>query len=471
MGYNSIWKKIGKTSLLYLAGQVVARLVSFCMLPLYTSSISTEAYGIYDAVAAYAAIIVPLVGVNCWQGMLRFIIDKKNYIEKEQIVSSGWLMLGISLIILTCGFWLLCYFISFSNRLLIYLYLITQMLQYFYLYTARGFEKNSVYAISGIISAIAVAAVSLLCVFVLHLQIETLYLSQIVSFIVQVFYIETRLNLLCKIKLRRISKPQLREIYKYCFPESIGTIFNWLLSSANRLIIVAVLGYSANGIYAISNKFLNILNILLTAFVLSFQEGIYSADPSDIERTANDVIEKFSKFIGVTVGLVLIGTSVIYPLFVSGEYTEGYRIIPLFYIYFLVSGITWLLSSIVSATKKTYITLIEKMIIGVLNFALISSTIRMFNIASSPISLFCSELLGIFVFKLLLKSKANYRIRIPLKWIVLDIIFIAAASVIFYINRFWLSIAVLLIVCALLGLKFRTEIYMLKEKFTDKLTP
>lgn len=455
---NKFWQNLFKTSALYLFGTVIARLVSFFLLPLYTNKIPTDVYGTYDIVVAYAAIIVPLAGVNCWQGMLRFTVEEDSLEERHRIVSHGWLMLFFSVGILSIGFWGFCLIADISNKILIYCYFIAQMLQYFYLYTARGFQKNRVYAVSGIISALTVAAASLICIYWLHLTIEALYIAMIASLLVQVIYMELCIHLLRDIHIRHIDKGRMKALYRYCFPESIGTIFNWLLNSVNRLIIVAVLGYSANGVYAISNKFLAILNVFMTAFVLAFQEAIYSAGAENIESAGNEVLNKFAELAGMAVALILLGTSIIYPVFVSGDYTEGYKLIPLFYLYFLMSGLTWILSSIVSATKKTQITLYEKIIIGTINFSIMALLIGKIGLSSSPIALLAAEAAGILVFKILLKKKANCDIKIPVKNIILDIGMVSAASVFFLINHIWLNLGVILLILAVAGFVYRTEI-------------
>ena len=463
---NNIWQKLFKTSALYLFGTVIAKLVSFFMLPLYTEKIPTDVYGMYDIVVAYAAIVVPLVGVNCWQGMLRFLAEEKEVTGQNRVVAQGWIMMLISMLLLTAGYWVFCLFVDFSCKMLVYLYFLAQMLQYFYLYTARGYQRNTVYAVSGIISAVVVAVVSLICVYLLNLRLEALYWAQIISLLAQVVYMELDLHLVKKIDFRLLDRKMLKSLYRFCFPESVGTIFNWLLSSINRLIIVAVLGYAANGIYAISNKFLAILNVFMTAFVLSFQEVLYSADTETREQAANTVLDKFAKLAGAAVAVILIGTSVVYPLFISGDYTEGYSLIPVFYLYFMMSGVTWILSSVVSATKQTQITLYEKIIIGIVNFGLMACLITPMGLSSSPVSLLVAETIGIAVFKILLKRIAGFTVKIPVRYLVLDMLMIGAASIVFFINNLWLNLGVLAVAAVAFLVIFRKLILSLLHALT-----
>lgn len=470
MNNNSIWGRMFKTSMLYTFGIVLAKFTTFLLLPLYTNRIPTEDYGTYDLVIAYSAIIVPLVGVNCWQGMLRFVIEEKDINNRHRIISQGWIMLILSGIVLSLGYGIICFYLSFSHKILIYCCFITQLFQYFYLYSSRGFNRNKVYAWSGVVSSLTVAAVTIICVFVFNMTLAALYISLAVSLIVQVVFMEYYLRLMKDISLGWVDWTKIREIYKYCAPEAVSNVFNWLLDSVNRVIIVAVLGLSANGIYAISHKFIGILTVFVSAFVLSFQESIYAVGRDELKKVVDEVLCKFTKYIGIFVSLLLLFTSIVYPIFVSGEYREGYMLIPLFYAKFLVSGITWLLSSTVSATKKTQLTLYEKMLIGTINFMLIMVLIRPLGLSSSPISLLTAECCGILVFKYLLSAKAGLSISIPIRYIVGDFILLAITSTLFLYNSIYFNAIGILLLLSSTAFINRKNIQLIYIKIKRKIT-
>lgn len=462
-------KSMFKTSLLYILGTVMAKLVSFLLLPLYTKKIPVDLYGWYDLVVVYASIIIPLVGVNCWQGMLRFIIEEEELQKRHRIVSQGWFMMLVGMVVLSIGYFVFCLFVDFSHKWLIYVYFMSQIIQYFYLYTARGFNKNKVYAFSGIVSSVAVALSSIICIYVFDLKIETLYISMIASLLAQVVFIELNIHILRDLNIKLFNRLKIIEIYRFCFPEAVSNIFNWLLGSVNRVIIVAYLGSAANGIYGISNKFMAILSVFMTAFVLAFQESIYQAEKENISKIGSFVLKAFARYGGFAVSVILLGTSIIYPYFVMGEYTEGYNLIPAFYAYFFISGFTWVLSSVVSATKKTELSLYEKMIIGTVNFALVALLIRPMGLLSSPFALFVAELIGIFVFRYLLSKKANCSISLPVLDISLDLGLIALSSLVFLINKFWLNIFGMLILTGAFLIINRTEIKNIKALVISKI--
>lgn len=461
----SFWSSIAKTTFIYIIGTVAAKLISFLMLPLYTSYISTEAYGQYDAIMAYSSIIVPLVGVSCWQGMLRFLNDKGYESQENKIISNGIFMLTCSLLLLITSYLTFCVFVDFQNKILVFLCFFAMMIHSFYLYVSRGLRQDITYIISGLVSAFVVAVVSLICVYIFHLQIETLYISQILSYIAQIFYIEYKLRIIKRISIKNIDKIILTELYQFCAPESVGTIFNWLLNSVNRIIIVAVLGYTANGIYAISNKFLAILSVFMTAFVLSFQEAIYSVDYNKIQENANDVIQKFLNIAGWIISILLLGTSIIYPLFVSGEYVEGYNLIPLFYIYFLFSSLTWILSSVVSATKRTKIVLYEKIIIGSINCILMYILVKQIGIYSSPVSLIVSEIVGIAAFKYMLERIAKVNLNISATKTIGNMLLILLVSIIFMVNNILLTLISMFISVVLFIISNKVFINIIINKF------
>lgn len=433
MRYNmNIGKKIAKTSFIYLLGQVFAKLITFFMLPLYTNYISTEVYGKFDLFLAYAAVIVPLIGIDVWGGMLRFILDEKEYESKRKTLDNGILILFNSLIILSSMYFIVISFFYIENYILVYIYLILWMVQNFYIYTSRGFNQNLVFAVSGIISAFSVGISSLICLFYFNLDIETLYISNIISFITQIIFIEFKLGIISRFSKQNISIEKIKKIYIYCIPNSIGSVFNWLLNSMNRIIITSTLGYAANGIFAISNKFISILSVFITVFMLSWQEAIFLIDDKlEQEKIYNNSFSMFIKAFGILICIITAGTYIIFPYFIGENFGDAYYLIPFFYIQFFASGLTWFMSSIVSSTKKTKIFLIEKAIISFINLSILLILIRYIGLYASPIAIFISEMIGIYIFKYFLRSIAEIKIKIPIKDLILVLLILGISSFIY----------------------------------------
>ena len=79
--YKYLAKNIGVLALSNFA----TKLLSFFLVPLYTSILTTEEYGTYDLFATTVYLLVPILTLNIQDATIRFSLDK-NY-EKKDIIS------------------------------------------------------------------------------------------------------------------------------------------------------------------------------------------------------------------------------------------------------------------------------------------------------------------------------------------------------------------------------------------------
>lgn len=54
------------------------KILSFLLVPLYTSYLNTQEYGIIDLVATTINIIIPIFSLNIAEGIMRFTLEEKN---------------------------------------------------------------------------------------------------------------------------------------------------------------------------------------------------------------------------------------------------------------------------------------------------------------------------------------------------------------------------------------------------------
>lgn len=73
----------------YLLGNILGKLITIFLLPLYTKNLSPADYGFYDLAISTCTVIVPIVFFNIWDGILRFTFDHKKKDGKLKVVTTG----------------------------------------------------------------------------------------------------------------------------------------------------------------------------------------------------------------------------------------------------------------------------------------------------------------------------------------------------------------------------------------------
>ena len=77
-------KTLLKNTGLIAIGNLGAKVLTFLLLPLYTSILSTEEYGTFDFIVALSSFLIPLVSLSMNEAMFRFIIEGGNDRESVQ---------------------------------------------------------------------------------------------------------------------------------------------------------------------------------------------------------------------------------------------------------------------------------------------------------------------------------------------------------------------------------------------------
>ena len=256
-------EKMFNTTIIYFIGQMGAKVLSFLLLPLYTNYISKDAYGYFDIMQVYLGIAIPVIFMEIWSGILRFSVEKREREGLENVYSNAIALSAGLFCVFTAAYLIANHFLHFQYSGYIYLYAVVWLLDLILKSQCRGLGYNRVYAVSGMITTFLVAALSILCVFVFHMDIETLFLSNIIGFFVNDLYLVARTKIYRYLKIRQINREMLMTLLKFCLPLSINSVFYWILNSVNRVIIVNYLGVDANGSYAVANK----LGTIITVFV------------------------------------------------------------------------------------------------------------------------------------------------------------------------------------------------------------
>ena len=99
--------KFVKSTLILSIGTILPRLATFVSLPIITSGLTKEEYGLYDLVLVLVSLLLPAVTIQIHTSAFRFLIETKDESDDKRIISSIFaVIIPLSLVTLAI---LLCY--------------------------------------------------------------------------------------------------------------------------------------------------------------------------------------------------------------------------------------------------------------------------------------------------------------------------------------------------------------------------
>lgn len=85
-----------KNTLIIALGKLGTQIVSFLLLPLYTSRLTTSEYGTYDFLVTLSVFLLPIITLLIDESMFRFLIDAEDEKDKKKIITGSiiFMLLG-----------------------------------------------------------------------------------------------------------------------------------------------------------------------------------------------------------------------------------------------------------------------------------------------------------------------------------------------------------------------------------------
>ena len=460
-------KKIFKGTLIYLVGTVLAKLVQFFLLPLYTKYLTPIEFGNYDLELAYGTFIWTIVYLDIFGGILRFMFDFKED-EKNRPVINGFIIFlgstviyGISIIVLK---------LAFGRELLSYPYLLflvgsLTILQQVIGYIARGYGKDQIFVVGGILGTFATFVSTYPLLAIADVSYAGIYITTIIGMLVNILYVMIRIRLWEKINLSLFDFSLFTEMLKYSLPFSLNSVSYWFLTGFNRVIIANVLTVYDNGLYAVVTKFGAVITLFTQAFQMAWQELSFSKthlSRKEMSKFYSTAINNFISFLLMGAALSLPFLSIVFKYLINEQYSEAYFLIPLALLSAVFTAYSSFMASIISTLKKTQQIFTTTIIGSIVNILVVLLLIKIIGVSAAMIAVSS----GFFVIFLRRVQLVNKDIDISIKWnkFFKVVVLFMLVSLLYCMNIFLVNVFSILLVLTCFLLMYKDMIKVIIDK-------
>lgn len=385
---------------LYFLGNSLPKVVAFFLLPIYSKYISPEDFGYFDLSQSYIYLIIPVLSLEIYLGMMRFLKESEDRTVLSSIITNGFSFILFFMMVVAASIFLPAFFPQIKYFTLILLLLVVLMLQRYYSSICRGLGKNKLFVLTGMISSFIVVSVNYVLIIYFDMRMESLFYSAIFGFLYQVVHVELSLKIRKYIRLSSFDWKVLKQLLVFSIPLSVGSILYFFLNSYNRFMIENDLGLEANGYFAIAGKFTLFITFLTSAFTMAWQDLSFA--PQDEEgrnqRFARG-IDLYYKFLMLSGSLLVFFVSFVFPYLIDDQYKDSYTIIALSIGVTLMSSTGDFITQTFLALKKTQIILYTSLAITLLGVVLVPLCVNRLGINGINMALMIVYFLNV-VFRL-----------------------------------------------------------------------
>lgn len=456
MNDRSTYKDLATNTVVYMIGTALSKVLNFVILPYISCMISSEQYGVYDAVQTISSLLLPIVTLQAIDAAFRFMYEASDR-EKEKVLSNVWMLLLFGIVIATgIGIILNYGFLHISYFWLLLIYTLTNIIVNMFQRVARSYNMRKVYAISGIIQTAILLVMQFIFLKYTKLGESGLVYAYAISALLTSFYIEINTRSLKRVHCSLIDIDEIKRIVKFSAPLVPNSISWWGVSSVGRILIITVIGYSANGIYSMSNKFAGLITMVTSTFLLAFQEhAITEKDKSDC-NTNSKVFNQYVYVLACGTSALLLFQQIYFKMFIDSQYAESVQYIPIVMLSMFFSSISSFYGTGYFAYEKTSGAFKTTLYGALINIVLSFVSIRfagLWGIAfSSAIAYLAMCLFRHY------SMKSYFTIDIDKKIVLVCGIMLLIATYVFYLNSILLSVVTIVLIGIYMLIYYRKEI-------------
>lgn len=326
-------KALLKESSIYAIPMMLASLVGFFMLPVYTRILTPADYGLLETVTKITDAFGLFICAGIADAVVRFYSSKENQEQKNSIVASA-----VSMVIffsLTGGllFAVLCkplasFFLNSNNQLLLlisFLTVVIGLLLRISLSVYRCDSKAWQFAGVSIGMLVTQIAFNLIALFVLKLGVSGIIFSSLIATIMwSTISVWSIYN-----KNGTIDKKWCLKLVSYGFPLVFASLAQFALNSSDRFFLVRNTSMDALGIYSVAYKIGMLVTMVFSIVGQSWWPSVFkmSAEPDAVVnlRRGNAFMSLLSAW--ACVGIILFAKPVI-DVMATVQYRTAHLLVP-----------------------------------------------------------------------------------------------------------------------------------------------
>lgn len=376
--YRYLFKNVG----LMAIGQFGSRMLSFFLVPLYTSVLSTADYGTFDLYGTIVQLLVPVLTLNIYDAVLRFALDGKEDIKQVHAVAASVFLAGVLTLLILIVTNLFVGFLPIVNEYpwLFFLFYIGNALSLLLSNFARGLDDVSATVISGIVTTLTMILLNIWFLIGLGWGLFGYFAANIAGMAAGCLVYVFRLRLWQYPIIPR-DMALGRRMVSYSSPLIANSVSWWINSASSRYIIIWISGIAANGLFSAANKIPSIIsmaaNLFNSAWVMS---SVKEFDSEDRDGFFSKTCRTFSGAIMICCALLIAGSYILGDFLYRGEFHSAWKLTPLMALGSALSAVAGYLGGIFAAAKQTKIFTYSTVIGCVVNIVLCAILAKLFGV-------------------------------------------------------------------------------------------
>lgn len=363
--------RLAKNTAVLAIGNICTKGISFLLLPLYTSILSTEEYGIVDMVTTYSGFMAILLTLQLEQGLFRFLVEARGNAALQRAYTRMVLVtVTVVLAVYVAAGACVLNRLGYEYTAFLLANTVVCVLNAIILQIPRGLGDTVAYTIGSFLSGASTVILNVLFVAILRMGVEGMLAAGILGSAICICYVFGKTKMLMFLVRGSCRWRDFKPMLTFSLPLIPSALCWWVIGASDRVIISYTMGVSFNGIYALAHKFSSLYNMVSGIFQAAWLESAYESIDSDDKRAYyHKMINLTIRFYSACCLMVIIVVSFVFGIMTNESFADVYQYIPILMIASMLHSISSLYEAIYLATKKSTHVMFSVMMTAVINLS------------------------------------------------------------------------------------------------------
>lgn len=366
---NSKYRILASNTIVFAIGNILVKLISFFLMPLYTSVLTTEQYGVAELLNNTIEIVLPIATLCIVEALYRFSIDKNTDHSMLFVNSLAVVIVGDFFVAIASCIW---YFVFHYEYALYFLLLFVTTT--FYKLTcqfARGLGHVKRFAFYGVCNALLLVLSNVILLVVFHGGVVAYLASFSIGYGVSGFlaFIISKEYKYFHIGHFRMS--MLKNMLAYSMPNIPNLLSWWINSLSDRYIVLFYWGAGTAGLYTAASKLPALINLVTSIFQQAWQYSTAKEIESKNNKAFFSNIFRIYSYICVSAcGGILLVNKLVCKILLQADFYIAWKFVPLLLLAATFGCIATYFGTFYNAVKNNKMLMISTLIGAIVNFVL-----------------------------------------------------------------------------------------------------
>ena len=360
------YKTLLSNTMIFAMGNILIKLISFILMPLYTSYLTSAQYNTSELLNSTIEIVIPIATLCIIDALYRFSIDDNAdystmFANAIFITLIGDIIIGI----LCC-----VVFMIIRYQFIIDFFILLLSATFYKLVTqfARGLGESRKFVLYGVTNTLVLVLSNVVLIVFFHGGVRSYLISFSLGYAIAGIFAFVYSKEYIYMKNVKVDFYSLKNMLNYSIPIIPNMLSWWINSVSDRYLLLLFIGDSAAGLYTAASKLPAMINLVSSVFQQAWQYSTaVEINKDDNKNFFTNVFNSYL-FIGlITCTLLIMANKFICMILLKNYFFSAWKFVPILLLAATFGCISTYYGTFYQALKNNRMLMISTVIGAVLN--------------------------------------------------------------------------------------------------------